>query len=181
MLLKYLKNSLRHFYQFWTNLSYIKYIIFSVFFGLILTLPVAILCIITGVESSEIGGPSVSKIGLGRTIVMAIIVAPISETFMGQWLPIRLIQQYIPWHPNKIAIIFSSVFFALGHLSYSFWYFLLTLPMGFILAVTFVTYQKRVQSSFWTSTLIHAGKNALAVLSSFRDFLSNNLLHPCPK
>ena len=39
--------------------------------------------------------------------------------------------------------------------------------MGFVLSVTYLTFQKRQEYSFWTTTLIHSVKNAMALLTKY--------------
>lgn len=171
MTLEIFKSSIISLFQTLTRLSYVKYILFSITLELVLTIPFAVLFELMGINDQEVGGPQIDKLGIGGAITVAIILAPIIETLIGQMIPIKIIQKYIKWNTNKVAIIASSILFALGHISYSFWYFLLTLPMGFILSVTYIIFQKRKQSSFWTTAIIHAGRNSLAVILTLADSL----------
>ncbi len=161
------KSLLLKFYNYWTRLSYIKYILFSILIILVLTIPFAGIFEFMGIDEDEIGGVKANKYSIVEFIFGAVILAPIVETVFLQLIPIKFIQKYVKWNTNRIAIITSTLLFAIAHITYSFWYFLLMLPMGFVLAVTFVTFQKRKQSSFWTTSIIHALRNSLALISYY--------------
>jgi len=51
------------------------------------------------------------------------------------------------------------------HLGHSFWYSLLTLPTGMILAKTYILFQERKESSFWTTTAIHSLRNLIGAFA----------------
>jgi membrane protease YdiL (CAAX protease family) len=171
MVLDIFKSRITSLFQYWTRLSYVKYVLFSIILTLILTIPFAVLFEFMGINDRELGGPQMDKLGIGGAFFLGIIFAPIFETLIGQMIPIKIIQKYVKWNTNKVAVIASSSLFALGHISYSFWYFLITLPIGFVLAVTFIVFQTRTQSSFWTTTIIHAGRNSVALIFTFGDQL----------
>ncbi len=166
MIFETFKRKILDLYQYWTGLNYNKYIFISTFLILVLTIPFAVLFEFIGINEAELGGPKMEELGFGRSFMLAVVIAPILETLLGQLIPIKIVQKYVKWKTNIIAIITSSLFFALGHFSYSFWYFLLILPMGFVLSVTYITFQKRTQSSFWTTVIVHSARNLIAVLFS---------------
>ncbi len=171
MLLEIFKSRIISLFQYWTRLSYVKYVLFSIILTLLLTIPFAVLFELMEINDQEVGGPKMDKFGIWGAVIVAIILAPIIETLIGQMILIKIIQKYVKWNTNKVAVIVSSLLFALGHISYSFWYFLITLPIGFVLAVTFIIFQTRTQSSFWTTAIIHAGRNSIAVIFAFGDLL----------
>lgn len=171
MVLSIFKRRIFELYGCWVRLRYINYIFVSVILMIVLTVPFAVVFEILGVSDSDVGGPDLKGPAPGEIIFLAIIVAPVIETLFAQLIPIRLVQKYIKRNTDVTAITISSIIFAAGHLSYSVWYFLLMLPIGFILAVTYITFQKRKQSGYWTTTLLHAVRNSLALLVTLRDFV----------
>jgi membrane protease YdiL (CAAX protease family) len=168
-----MREALVRFYQYWTQLTYFRYILFSLFLTIIATLPLVPFFVFFDINDKDIGGPKSILDNIYSAIIVGLIIAPIIETLTTQLLPIKIVQKYIKWNTNSVALVSSSIIFGLGHLSYSFWYFLLTLPLGFVLAVTYLTFQKRKQSSFWTTTLLHSMRNALGILANIDEIMKN--------
>ena len=166
-----IKVILERFYQYWTQLTYFKYLLFSLLLTIVFTLPTAVVIDFLKVSDKDIGGPKSILDNIYTAIIIGLIVAPIIETLLGQMLPIKLVQRYIKWNTNSVALIFSTMIFGLGHISYSIWYFFLVLPLGFVLAVTYLIFQKRQQSSFWTTTLLHSMRNSLALIATIDEII----------
>ncbi len=168
-----MRETIVRFYQYWTQLTYFRYLLFSLLLIIMATLPFVVLFDLLEISDNNIDGPKSILDNIYTAIIFGVIIAPIFETLIGQMLPIKIIQRYIKWNTNKLALIFSTIIFGLGHLSYSFWYFFLILPMGFVLAVTYLTFQKRKQSSFWTTTLLHSIRNALALFANIDEIIKD--------
>lgn len=158
------RNQLLKFYKYWTSLSPIKYILFSTMLSLILSIPYVIYFEIVGIDVNQIKGPEFEKYSFLENFIVAIIIAPIFETYIAQALPIKLIKKYVNWNTTITAIIVSTLLFSILHITYSFWYFLLTIPIAFILAVTYISFQERKPSSYWMTAFVHATKNLLALI-----------------
>jgi membrane protease YdiL (CAAX protease family) len=94
-----------------------------------------------------------------------VIVAPILETFLNQKLPFTLMQK---WSATKrkygLYIWVSAIAFALLH-CYSLQYVIIVIPAGLVLSYVYLFYSKNPRIAFWSTTLIHALKNSVAVLS----------------
>lgn len=159
-----IKNQLNRFYTYWISLSPIKYILFSTLLSLILSIPYAIYFEIVGINFNQIKGPEFEKYTILENLILAVIIAPIFETYIGQVIPIKLIKKYVNWNKTISAIIVSTLLFSLLHIQYSFWYFLLTIPIAFILAVTYISFQGKKPSGYWMTAFVHAAKNLLAVI-----------------
>jgi hypothetical protein len=93
MIFETFKRRISEFYQYWTTLSYIKYILFSIIVVLVATVPFVLLLEVMGISDEEVDGPQIHKLSLGGAFVAAIIFAPITETLIGQAIPIKLIQK----------------------------------------------------------------------------------------
>ena len=108
-----------------------------------------------------------------------IIVAPLFETWLCQYLPFYFLRK---WISNKIRIeliyiIISSLLFASQHF-YSIWYAVYTVMPGIVLAYCFYYFYKLYQSlivSFWFTAILHAIINFVGIAFEFLQgvFLEN--------
>lgn len=142
----------------------LKYILVTTLFSIILTVPIAIGLKIFGIHEEEIGGPNLEKYGIVVTILLIVIIAPIIETFLGQVLPIFLTKRFLKPKTRLTGILISTILFSLMHMTHSIWYSLLIIPMAALLAMTYVIFQERQESSFWMTTSIHSLRNFIAVI-----------------
>jgi hypothetical protein len=99
--------------------------------------------------------------------ITAVLIAPVAETLVGQWLPILALSLFTK---SKVAInLGSTLFFSYLHLDEGLINALSMLPVGIILAGTFVRFQKtgpwylRYLHSFLATTVLHALHNGIAV------------------
>lgn len=94
-----------------------------------------------------------------------VIIAPILETYLNQKLPFILMQK---WSFTKrkygLYIVVSAIAFALLH-CYSLQYIIAVFPVGLVLAYVYLFYSKNPKIAFWSTTLIHALKNSVAILA----------------
>jgi membrane protease YdiL (CAAX protease family) len=96
-------------------------------------------------------------------LIAVLIIAPLSETLMLQWLPIRIASRFTA-RPAVIVSI-SAFLFAAAHVNP--FHAAIILPLGFILAwVFFIKRQESALTAFWVTTGVHAFHNSLAVLWS---------------
>ncbi|RKD94530.1 hypothetical protein BXY64_4118 [Marinifilum flexuosum] len=148
----------------WLRLKPIKFIVATTLLGILFTIPIKLILDFTGVGDSDIGGFDFERSSQWEMIITVIILAPLIETLLCQLLPIKLIQVFKRNHSNLIALLVSSLVFSLAHYSYSVWYSLMVLPMGFFLAKTYLVFQRRKESSFWMTTAVHASRNLIALM-----------------
>jgi hypothetical protein len=163
MTIAIIRNQLNRFYKYWISLSPIKYVLFSTMLSLILAIPFGIIFSIVGITEYQIMGPEFEKYSILENFLSAVIIAPIIETFIGQVIPIKLIKKYVNWNTTMTAVIVSTLLFSILHITYSVWYFLMMVPLAFILAVTYISFQERKPSGFWMTAFVHAAKNLLAI------------------
>jgi membrane protease YdiL (CAAX protease family) len=142
------------------------YILFSMGLMLCLQMPVGLALHLAGVDFDQIGGPAnLDTLPLPVVVGMVVVLAPVLETALCQALPIRFLQFVLRGRAFWPALVTSTLFFALLHLSYSVWYALLIVPAGVILALNYLHFQQRPESAFWVTAAVHAGRNALGVLA----------------
>lgn len=107
-------------------------------------------------------GPDIGP-GIG-SFIFAVIIVPIIETFLGQQLPFKLLQN---WNLTKnkygIYILVSAVIFGLFH-TYSLQYILLAFSVGLILSYTYFFYSKNPKRAFWITALIHGLRNMMTFI-----------------
>jgi len=100
---------------------------------------------------------------------LALIFAPIIETFFCQLIPISLSQRFIKYYPNIIGVTISTILFSWIHLNYSIWYAIALLPVGVLLANTYIIFQKRKESSFWMTSFLHSFRNLIPFIFSISE------------
>jgi membrane protease YdiL (CAAX protease family) len=164
-------NRVEKLYDDWKKLTPFKFVLTTTGLIILLTIPFAIIFELVGISDKNIGGPTMNKFGLIESILLAVIIAPLIETYLGQALPIYLVQKFVKWKTNIVAIGFSTLLFSLGHVQYSIWYFILVAPVGLLLASTYIIFQDRKESAFWITCFVHSLRNAIAVLFSFSELI----------
>ncbi len=157
-------NRLEKLYNDWTRMRPLKFILVTTLLTIILTIPIAIGLEIIGVQEGEIGRPNFEKYGITLTLLLVVIISPIIETFLGQVLPIYLTNRLLKTKAKLIGIAMSTTLFSLFHLGYSIWYSILIIPLAALLAMTYVIFQDRKESSYWMTTSVHALRNLIAIL-----------------
>lgn len=141
----------------------IRFIFTTLILNFLLLIPIFYFLIHFDIPEDEIGGIDISKYSIWGLFFVAVILAPSIETFVGQSLPIKLIQKVLGKKFRVIALFTSAIIFSLGHSGYSIWYSIITLPMGFLLAETYLIFQKRKESSFWITSAVHSLRNLIGV------------------
>jgi hypothetical protein len=100
--------------------------------------------------------------GIEMLMVGGLILAPLIETVIGQWLPIWLLS-YVT-RSEALLVAGSAFLFALQHLHVGIPGVVITFPIGVILSWSFLAMRKTSRSkAYWVTTAIHAGHNALAI------------------
>ena len=99
--------------------------------------------------------------------ILVLILAPIFETFLNQYLPFKLLQKWT-WSKNKygLYIITSAIIFGLMH-TYSLQYMVFAFSVGLILGYNYFFYSKTPNRAFWSTTLIHGLRNLFTLLGAF--------------
>jgi len=139
------------------GLSWIKFILVMTFFTYIIILPAVILFLLF--NNMEIGGPANLITFSYLEFFKLVFIIPILETFIFQKSIIRLLTKLKKIRNKKIIIILiSALFFGIQHF-YSLIYVFITFIIGILLAYSFIIYENKNKSAFWTVTFIHSLRN----------------------
>ncbi len=151
--------------EWWFGLSPLLFIVFTnaimILVGVVLT-PILILLGLDPV--GDLGGPDFGDLSPYAISLIAVIIAPIIETFIFQFLPVKLLSGRVP---ILGVILVSAIFFAVAHAGYSMWYAILVFPLGVILVYVFIHYSHEKITPYWMTTLIHAFRNMLALFAMY--------------
>jgi hypothetical protein len=94
--------------------------------------------------------------------IIALLIAPMAETFSGQWLPIT-VASFFTKHKSELLVL-STTFFAFLHLNDGWVNFWMILPIGLCLSFSFL--EKREKSflhAYWITVAIHSLHNLIAL------------------
>jgi membrane protease YdiL (CAAX protease family) len=158
-------------YVKWSQLKPVSFILLTTLLMFVFSMPFSFVLDAIGVKEKEIGSFDYNQYGLIGTLFLTTVLAPLIETFLGQALPIYLTQKFIKMRTNQLAIVISSIVFSLGHLGYSIWYFILIIPTGVLLAMTYIVFQLRKESSFWMTFSVHSLRNLIVVSFSLEQLI----------
>jgi membrane protease YdiL (CAAX protease family) len=137
-------------------------IIFYVLSFLIVFSVIPFLILTDSIIGENNNGPDF-ELGIGSWILV-VIIAPILETFLNQWLPFKLMQKWsLTKNKYGIYILISAIIFGLCH-TYSLQYILFAFSVGLILGYTYFFYSKTPKLAFWITTLIHGLRNLTTFL-----------------
>ncbi len=96
--------------------------------------------------------------------ILALGIAPILETLIGQWAPILIIRQLTMREWPALAVA-TLLFAGLHFVSWDAMIFIATIPVGFVFAWSFLVWQRRsVAHGIGITAAIHACHNAIALL-----------------
>lgn len=157
-------NKINVLYQKWIGLKPLNFILITTLLMIILTIPIGIIFEIIDLSDNEIGGIDFDEYGIYGVIFLALILAPVLETLLAQQIPILLSQRFIKYSPDIIGITISTLVFSWMHISYSIWYAIMVIPVGILLAKTYIIFQKRKESSFWMTSFLHSFRNLIPVI-----------------
>jgi membrane protease YdiL (CAAX protease family) len=158
---------LTDFYERWKRLSLFPFLLSATFLSVVAAVPTAVIFILMGVSEEEVSGPEFSDRRLLEGIFLVCGLAPLLETLFFQKLPIDLMRKFWAGSTVWLRVLFSASLFALFHIGYSIWYPIVILPMGFLLALTYETFNNRRESAFWVTFAVHSLRNGVALLFSY--------------
>lgn len=148
-------------YISWTKLNPYKFILITGFLAFLSKLWIVPIFYLFGMD--DIGGVDFDLKSVVELVFSAIIFAPIIETLLTQYVPIILSQRVLKRNANRIGITVSVILFSLMHINYSIEYAIMVAPIGVILALSFVIFEKRKESSFWMTSFLHAFINMISL------------------
>ncbi len=126
--------------------------------------------ILLGVGFAALGGEvtqsttdAVAKWGPAVLLGTAIIVAPLLETLIGQWLPIWVASRFTN---STVWIIAAATFvFSIQHVHVGVVGLLTALPPGIFLAWSFLLMRRHSRwRAYWVTSVVHSLHNAVALI-----------------
>lgn len=139
------------------QLTVVKFIVYIWIMSYIVVVPYMI---VIGLFTDDIGEPAFIDNGsLVEALFLALIFAPLLETFIYQTLIIFILRMFNGIKNKPIVIIFiSAIIFGISH-SYSIFYVGFATIVGVLLAYSYMVFLERKESSFWVTTAIHFMRN----------------------
>ena len=133
----------------------------TIFF--LLSLLIAIGAIPFKVVIDKVLGENISAQKTNSWFVI-IIIAPLFETFINQYVPFKIFQNY-DWLKTKygLYILSSALVFGLMHW-YSIQYIIFAFSVGLVFGYSYFFYSKTPIKAFWSTTLLHSLRNTLSFL-----------------
>jgi len=124
--------------------------------------PFAVLQSVVPSLQPGIGPLSIQRLGLFGRLVVGSIVAPLTETALFQWAPIRLLhgKLKLAW---PIVLVLSASLFAAAH-AYSLGYVLSAFLVGLVFGYGFAVREEPKYRPFLLTSLIHALRNGIAAV-----------------
>lgn len=113
----------------------------------------------------DVGGPEFEEIPIVLLFLIVVIIVPIVETFIFQYLIIRILKK-INFLKNRMVLVMfiSAVVFGASH-TYSIFYMFITFISGLLLAYAFIVYEDKKASAFWVTMAIHGLMNGVWCIS----------------
>lgn len=126
---------------------------------LLLFIPIFFALELSGLSTTG-GEPDISI----KDLLLVAVIAPIAETFVFQYLVLRLTMYFTKqrkYYP--IAIVVSSILFGLAH-TYNVAYVFFAFFIGLVLAYMYYFYAKNPKRAFWSVALVHGIRNGLSLV-----------------
>lgn len=136
------------------------------FLKIVLTLPISLTVLWLYGDPSVWENPQQAAFAAQpmASAILALGVAPILETLLGQWAPIFMMRQLTSREWPVLAVT-TLLFASLHFVSWDAMIFVATIPVGFVLAWSFLVWQRRsLAHAIGVTTAIHACHNAIALL-----------------
>jgi hypothetical protein len=137
----------------------VEFSLLSICLRIILLLPSLALTDLNTASTTEL--VSEGKESFVDLLLALVIVAPIFETAIGQWLPISIASLFTDHQPE--LLIFSSIFLASLHLYAGFISVLAIFPLAVFLSWTFLLKRKNLRQAFRVTATIHSFHNFIAL------------------
>lgn len=141
------------------------FMLISLVLSYLVVVPQGVVTLLLGVSETGSGGPSIETFGLIPAIIITGIVAPIVETFLCQWVPIKLIRLISKVNDNYV-IIASAFIFGIMH-GYNVYYVIYAFAIGLVFAFSFIVYSDGNRKAFLYVAALHSIRNNIATLVMF--------------
>jgi len=118
---------------------------------------------VLGGQTAESTTDALAKSGPFVLVVGALVIAPLLETIIGQWVPILIASLFTRSVPALVLV--SAFLFSLEHVHVGVSGILTALPPGIFLSWCFLLGRRRSRwRAYWTTSAAHAVHNACALL-----------------
>jgi hypothetical protein len=133
------------------------------FLSYVVLLPLVLLDTVVDSQALHMGGgpKNLPLFGLGGRLILGSLIAPLVETAIFQWAPIRVLRTWLRL-PLPLAVFASAALFGIAH-TYSVGYVVFTFFVGLVLAWGFAAKDYRGGWAYLLICVVHALRNAIAV------------------
>lgn len=157
-----MKNNLIRLHNYLKGLTPVKFIITVLIMKVLFNLLMAPIHALYTTNIDAVGGPIENSVPNLEMFIIAVIIAPIIESFIFQLGIIRILQDLLKVKNKKLLILISAIIFAAQHW-YSPFYILLMIFPGIIYAYTFLIYDDKEYHPYLMIVVIHALNNLAAI------------------
>ncbi len=97
-------------------------------------------------------------------IILGLVLAPLIETFIAQWLVVKLLRMVQFTKEKDVFIAFvSAIVFGIGH-TFSVGDVFRGFVIGLLFAYSFILYEHKKKSPFWIVAAIHFVRNLISII-----------------
>lgn len=158
---------IKKLHRYLNGLSTFKFILIMTFLTFLIVLPMIPFIVHLEQTGASLGGIDLQKELSTQPIILILLVAfiaPLVETFISQWVVIKLLR-FIPFisHRSGILAVVSAITFGLGH-TYSLLYMIAMFFVGLLLAYSYLLYETKNKHPFWVVTAIHSLRNSISIM-----------------
>ena len=145
------------------NINKFSYFLRLVFFGTLITLFINVILVdfIKSIDNEAVLSVDFLKnFSFKKQILIVVFIGPLFETFIFQFLPIRILSLFNIKFISIFSVIISAILFSLNH-SYSIAYQMVTLVIGLSFASIYVMGFRKAKIGFISTLSVHILNNAI--------------------
>lgn len=145
--------------------SWWRFLLTATLAALLLRVPVVWIAVPLVGEDARTAYDWLEQYSIAEMALIAILVGPVIETIVAQWLPVTLGRRL--FHSDGYAVLFSAWLFGWLHYTQGVLLVLVMFSTGLVLAWTFVVWRERgLAQAFLMTTAVHAALNAVALAAA---------------
>ena len=145
--------------------SWPRFLFEATFVALLLRIPVVWIGVPFVGQDARTAYDWLNEYGIAELVLIAIVIGPMVETAVAQWLPVSLGRRL--FHSDGYAVLLSAWLFGWLHYSQGVLLVLIMFTTGLVLAWTFVVWRERgLWQAFLMTTGVHAALNAVALVAA---------------
>lgn len=157
-----------NYYEIFLNRKNVVFVLGMVGVAIVFSISISFLLGLYGIQLVN----PISSRGLSEKIIEGVILAPLLESWLFQYLPFLIFKKWYKKEARLSTILYistSTLLFSIQH-CYSIWYILAMIVPGIILAYSFIHFYKLYNNlivPFWFIVIIHALMNLIATISDY--------------